>query len=81
MSPTFGVAAAQPLVTVRDMRIELPLPAWHESTQRADDDAHTLTVEAPRATEWVAWQWPVDPSHTLRTEVRATPPVVLTITL
>lgn len=62
------------------MRIELPLPSWAETTQRADDDAHTLTVAPPRATEWPAWHWASDPAPTLRTQVDAAPPVGLTLT-
>lgn len=63
------------------MRIELPLPSWNESTHRGDDDAHTLTVEPPVASEWAAWQWPAEPSQKLRVCVEAPATVPLTITL
>lgn len=63
------------------MRIELPLPAWNESTQRADDDAHTLTLAPAPATEWVPWHWPTDPAPTLRAGIAAQPPVTVTVTL
>lgn len=63
------------------MRIELPLPAWNESSLRADDDAHTLTVEMSPATEWTGWHWAGEPSPTLRAQVEAQPLVTVTITL
>ena len=62
------------------MRIELPLPTWAEFSQRAEDDAHTLTV-APPSPEWVGWQWACEPATTLRTEVDAEPGATLTLTL
>jgi hypothetical protein len=75
------MARMQRLVTVHPMRIELPLPSWNESTQRADDDAHTLTVEAAATTEWSPWQWSTEPVATLRTRVEAPAPVTVTVTL
>jgi hypothetical protein len=62
------------------MRIELPLPSWAESTQRAEDDAQTLTVAPAPVTEWVAWQWATEPARPLRTQVSAGPPVTVTLT-
>jgi len=61
------------------MRIELPLPSWAETTQRIDDDAHTLTV-APVVMEWTPWQWGSDPAPTLRTQVEAAPSMTVTLT-
>lgn len=61
------------------MRIELPLPSWNESTHRADDDAHTLTVEACAPAEWSPWQWASEPAPTLRTQVE--PAALLTVTV
>ena len=61
------------------MRIELPLPSWADTTQRVDDDAHTLTV-APAALEWSPWQWGSDPAPTLRMQVEAPPQVAITLT-
>ncbi len=63
------------------MRIELPLPSWNEPTQRADDDAHTLTVEASALHDWSPWQWPTEPAPTLRTQVDAAAAVTVTVTL
>ena len=63
------------------MRIELPLPSWNEATHRADDDAHTLTVEASPASDWSPWQWASEPEATLRTQVAAATPAPVTITL
>jgi hypothetical protein len=80
VSATHGIAPAQPLVTVDDMRIELPLPSWAETMPRADDDAHTLTM-APSPMEWTPWQWGSDPAPTLRTQVDAMPVVPVTLTL
>jgi hypothetical protein len=63
------------------MQIELPLPALNDSAQRADDDAHTLTLGQASAPEWAHWQWAQDYAPTLRTQVEAGSPVTLTITL
>jgi hypothetical protein len=63
------------------MQIELPLPAWNESAQRADDDAHTLTLGQASAPEWAHWQWATDSAPTVRTQVAAVTPLTLTITL
>jgi hypothetical protein len=80
VSATHGFAPTQPLVTVGDMRIELPLPSWAETMPRADDDAHTLTM-APSPLEWTPWQWGSDPTPTLRTQVDVLPVVAVTLTL
>lgn len=61
------------------MRIELPLPSWADTTQRADDDAHTLTV-APAPMEWSPWQWGSDPVPTVRLQVDAARPRAVTLT-
>ena len=62
------------------MRIELPLPSWADTTPRADDDAHTLTV-APAPLEWTPWHWDGNPSPTLRLQVGSAPRAPLTLTL
>lgn len=43
----------QPLVTVRFMRIELPIPSWADTVQRAEEDAHTLTIPVPSTSGWM----------------------------
>jgi hypothetical protein len=51
---------------------------------RADDDAHTLTVAAAHAqpaTEWLGGFWAIEPDLTLHVAVPADEPVALTITL
>ena len=62
------------------MRIELPPASWADTAQRAEDDAHTLTVAGPAAPDWVQWQWHVHPALVLHTQVAADAPVTLTIT-
>ncbi|HEX7888030.1 MAG TPA: hypothetical protein VF522_01615 [Ramlibacter sp.] len=62
------------------MRIELPPASWADTAQRAEDDAHTLTVAAPAAADWVQWQWPTGPEETLRVEVPGEQPRRLTLT-
>lgn len=65
------------------MRIELPATAWADTANRADDDAHTLTMaaHAQPGTEWLGSFWAVEPGPTLHVAVPAAQPVVLTITL
>lgn len=62
------------------MRIELPPASWADTAHRAEDDAHTLTVAAPAAADWVQWQWPAEPAQVLRVEVVADQLQRLTIT-
>jgi hypothetical protein len=62
------------------MRIELPPGSWADTAQRVEDDAHTLTVAAHVAADWVQWQWPANSDQTLRIEVPADQPRRLTIT-
>jgi hypothetical protein len=62
------------------MRIELPPASWADTAQRAEDDAHTLTVAAQTTADWVQWQWPADPVLSIRVEVPATEPEALTLT-
>jgi hypothetical protein len=63
------------------MRIELPSASWADTVQRAEDDAHTLTVAAQPATEWLGGSWRAEPQQeALRTEVSDAPPVFVTIT-
>lgn len=71
----------QPLVTVQAMRIELPPDAWADTAQRAEDDAHTLTVAAPARTDWVQWQWAAEPATAVRVQVQREAPPTLTLTL
>ena len=65
----------------RSMRIELPPASWADTVQRAEDDAHTLTVAAQQSPDWVKWQWPADPALCVRVQVAASEPQVLTLTL
>ena len=62
------------------MRIELPSNDWADAMQRADDDAHTLTVAAQPAVGWVAGPWQPESGSTLRTEVAVLQGAVLTLT-
>jgi len=68
------------------MRIELPAASWTDTVQRADEDAHTLTLSAlpalpalPAPT-FVQGAFGADPTLTVRTEVSAFEPVVVTLT-
>lgn len=64
----------------RPMRIELPPASWADAAHRADDDAHTLTLVAQAAEDWILA--PADPAVTLRTGTSDAPvPVTLTLTL
>lgn len=66
----------------RSMRIELPPASWADVAHRADDDAHTLTLIAPSTPEWDATPLALaDPALALRTQVDASAPVTLTLTL
>lgn len=75
-----GAAGLQPVVTVRFMRIELPPASWADAAQRSEDDAHTLTVEPPAASDWVQWHWQAQPERAVRIEVSAAEPQTLTLT-
>lgn len=71
------------MVTVTFMRIELPSPTWAD-LHRAQDDAHTLTLPAPRPVSRVesAWRAADDDGASLRVEVSTQQPAVaLTLTL
>ena len=61
------------------MRIELPSTSWAD-TQRAEEDAHTLTVAAQAATDLLAGAWRADAGEPLRTQVDDAEPVIVTIT-
>ena len=64
------------------MRIELPSASWADTVHRAEEDAHTLTVAAAQpATDWLGGLWQAGAAQKLRTEVPASEPVVLTLTL
>ena len=62
------------------MRIELPIASWADTVQRADEDAHTLTMAALPAPTFVQGAVGADPALTVRTEVSACEPVVVTLT-
>ncbi len=62
------------------MRIELPSASWADTVQRAEEDAHTLTVATQPASEWPGGSWRAEPQQVLRTEVSDDQPVFLTIT-
>jgi hypothetical protein len=65
----------------RHMRIELPSTPWPDTVQRAEDDAHTLTVAAAQpALDWFAGAWSADCGLTQRVEVAAGEPLTLTVT-
>jgi hypothetical protein len=74
------VKACNGWLQCRSMRIELPSASWADTVQRAEDDAHTLTVASAPATEWAAWQWATEPARPLRTQVSAALPVTVTLT-
>lgn len=61
------------------MRIELPSASWADTVQRAEEDAHTLTVATP-ATDWLGGSWRAQPQQALRTQVSEAEPVLVTIT-
>lgn len=62
------------------MRIELPTASWADTVQRADEDAHTLTMSALPAPAFVQGAVGADPALTVRTEVSGSEPVVVTLT-
>jgi hypothetical protein len=62
------------------MRIELPL-APPESTLRADDDAHTLTVAPSPTGDWTGWHWACEPGATVHAQVDPRIPVAVTLTM
>lgn len=62
------------------MRIELPSASWADTVQRAEEDAHTLTVAAQPATEWLGGSWRAEPLQSLSTSVGDAEPVFLTLT-
>jgi hypothetical protein len=62
------------------MRIELPTASWADTVQRADEDAHTLTLSALPPPAFAQGAIGADPALTVRTEVSASEPVVVTIT-
>lgn len=64
------------------MRIDLPLSSWVEA-QRAQDDAHTLTVPAQHpqaAAHPLLAAWSAGAAAGLRVEVPALEPVAVTLT-
>lgn len=62
------------------MRIELPSTSWADTVQRAEDDAHTMTVAAQPALDWFLDAWSANCGLTQRVEVPATEPQALTLT-
>ena len=70
------------LVTVDfHMRIELPAPTWVDA-QRAQDDAHTLTLPVQRALSLAETLLPLasDDGATSRVDARGPQPAPLTLT-
>jgi hypothetical protein len=61
------------------MRIELPSPSWADAAQRADDDAHTLTLAPATNPGWVTGT-PLADALTLRTEVARVELAAVTLT-
>jgi hypothetical protein len=63
------------------MRIELPAPTWADA-QRAQDDAHTLTLPAQRALTLAETLLPrvAEDGATARVDARAPSPATLTLT-
>jgi hypothetical protein len=72
MDATLGYSAG--------MRIELPSTSWADTVQRAEEDAHTLTVAAQPLTEWPAATPFSEAALTVRTEVAGGDAVELTLT-
>lgn len=62
------------------MRIELPSASWADTVQRAEDDAHTLTVAGQSASDWAPLELPREDDTAVRMEVERAEPVVLTLT-
>jgi hypothetical protein len=62
------------------MRIELPSVSWDATVQRAEDDAHTLTLGAQPANDWLPGDVMADPAGTVRTGIAPAEPTPLTIT-
>jgi hypothetical protein len=62
------------------MRIEMPTASWADTVQHAEDDAHTLTLAAQQGSDWLPGALAADVTLTVRTEVAADEPVLLTIT-
>jgi hypothetical protein len=63
------------------MRIELPSASWADTVQRAEEDAHTLTVATQPATDWLAGTWRAEEAvQALRTEIADAEPLTVTIT-
>ena len=61
------------------MRIELP-SAFADVAQRAEDDAHTLTLAPATAPGWLEGSLLADRAVALRAEVPRTEPVAVTLT-
>ena len=63
------------------MRIELPSATWADTVNRAEDDAHTLTLAPTPLPGWVEGPLLPQPALTLSIKVPDSDPVVLSITL
>jgi hypothetical protein len=61
------------------MRIELPSPTWAD-TQRAQDDAHTLTLPAQRLSLADSLMAEGEDGASLRVEIAACEPQQMTLT-
>ena len=62
------------------MRIELPIPSWADAVQRAEDDAHTLTIAVPSTSGWMPLADEAD-DRAWRAEIGTEEQRVLTLTL
>jgi len=62
------------------MRIELPSVSWDATVQRAEDDAHTLTVTSPQASDWLPGGAEHEAAETVRAGVARGEAIPLTIT-
>jgi hypothetical protein len=64
------------------MRIELPIPSWADTVQRAEEDAHTLTIPVPSTSGWMPLAGSDDAGNgPWRAEIGSEEQRVLTLTL
>jgi hypothetical protein len=62
------------------MRIELPSTPWADAAQRAQDDAHTITLPAQRMSLTDAWLALAAGEEGFRVAIAAADPETLTLT-
>jgi hypothetical protein len=58
----------------------MPRSTWADTVQRAEDDAHTLTMAAQAQAAWVPWPLPAETGPAVRVEVPDGEPVFFTLT-